>query len=179
MVNPVAAAYARDVMSYLADSSTTEETYYPPIRDLWKGLLESRGLPFPVRTGTSESRHDAGGADRPDVAIYDRNEFVVALGEVKLPTVLLQELAVSTDRDRPRSAGISQEPGLFCSATSVQSDSSPACQAIGVILEHRFRPRLGRFWRQWTSGREPLMSNSPPGSPTWRPKHWQICWSAP
>ena len=99
MVNPVAAAYARDVMSYLADSSTTEETYYPPIRDLWKGLLESRGLPFQVRTGTSESRHDAGGADRPDVAIYDRNEFVVALGEVKLPTVLLQELAVSTDRD--------------------------------------------------------------------------------
>jgi len=98
-MNPLAAAYARDISACLASSSTTEETYYPAIRDLWKGLLDARGLPFQVRTGTTETRQGAAGVDRPDIAIYDRGEFVVALGEVKTPEVPIGELVVSVDRN--------------------------------------------------------------------------------
>ncbi len=98
MLHALAAGYARDILSYLSDPSTTEETFYPAIRDLWKGLLEGRGLPFQVRTGTAEARQGADGVDRPDIAIYDRDEFVVALGEVKTPDVRLRELAASVDR---------------------------------------------------------------------------------
>ena len=98
-MNPLVAAYARDISTCLASPSTTEETYYPAIRDLWKGLLDARGLPSQVRTGTSETRQGAAGVDRSDIAIYDRGEFVVALGEVKTPEVPIRELFVSVDRN--------------------------------------------------------------------------------
>ena len=36
--------------------STTEETFYPPIRDVLTSILRAEHLPFEVRTGTSESK---------------------------------------------------------------------------------------------------------------------------
>lgn len=99
MRQPFGTAYAREVTALIADGSTTEETYYPAIRDLWKGLLAERNLPFQVRTGTSEARQGAGGVDRPDVAVYDQGDFLVVMGEVKTPDVDLKDLAISTDRN--------------------------------------------------------------------------------
>ena len=91
--------FAREVKVLYASASTTEETYYPLLRDLCAALLEARRLPFQVRVNTSEHRAMVGGTDRPDLAFYERNDFVAVFGEVKLPTVGLADLALSLDRD--------------------------------------------------------------------------------
>jgi len=76
-----------------------EPTYYPALQSLLTGLLRDRALPFHVRVGTSQYR-PAGGADMPDLALYDgAGEFPVVLGEVKLPAAELEDMAVSTERD--------------------------------------------------------------------------------
>ncbi|HMI89026.1 MAG TPA: type ISP restriction/modification enzyme [Polyangiaceae bacterium] len=80
------------------EDTTSEETYYPVIKDLWAGLLEFAELPFEVRTGTKQ-RRARGGMDRPDIALYDAGEFVSVFGEVKLPRVRLADLAKSTEND--------------------------------------------------------------------------------
>ena len=77
--------------------STTEETFYPAIRDLLSAVLRSQNLPFEVRTGTSEAK--AGGTDRPDFILADFALFVGVFGEVKKPGATLEEIAVSTDRE--------------------------------------------------------------------------------
>lgn len=79
-------------------SSTTEKSYYPAIKELWARLLEERGLPFEVRVETSEGSSSTG-TELPDLALYDRGEFVSVLAEVKTPDVEIDEMAVSTDRN--------------------------------------------------------------------------------
>jgi hypothetical protein len=93
------AGFVREVPPLYRASSTTEETYYPYIKDLWSKALSSRGLPFDVRTGTSERRPAGAGIDRPDLALYDTGDFVSVFGEVKLPDVEIEEMARSTERN--------------------------------------------------------------------------------
>jgi hypothetical protein len=88
-------AYAADVSQLSASSLTTEETYYPATRELLGRLLQGRNLPFQVGIATSEHRPTGGGADRPDFALYDREDFVAVFGEVKLPDADLKDLVVS------------------------------------------------------------------------------------
>ena len=66
-------------------TNTTEETFYPAIRDLLMAILRDQTLPFEVRTGTSESKQ--GGTDRPDFVLADAALFVGVFGEVKKPDV--------------------------------------------------------------------------------------------
>lgn len=77
--------------------STTEETFYPAIRDLLSAILRAQNLPFEVRTGTSESKQ--AGTDRPDFILADSGLFVGVFGEVKKPDATLEDIAVSTERD--------------------------------------------------------------------------------
>jgi hypothetical protein len=93
------ASYGHDVAALVATPGVNEPTYYPALQGLLSGLLRDRGLPFHVRVGTSQYR-PSGGADMPDLALYDgAGEFPVVLGEVKLPSAELEDMAASTDRD--------------------------------------------------------------------------------
>ncbi len=96
-IKAVASAFEQEVLKLRQASSTREETYYPAIRDLWSELLKLRQLPFEVRTATSEKREGTSGSDYPDLAIYDRGDFVSVFAEVKLPDVELGSLARSQD----------------------------------------------------------------------------------
>jgi hypothetical protein len=93
------AAYTKEVVRLAQSATTTEETYYPAIRNLLSHILNERKLPFEIRTGTSEER-EGGGTDLPDVAFYDgEGDFIVVCGEVKLPSQNLEDLAFSTERN--------------------------------------------------------------------------------
>ncbi len=82
----------------LADlGTTTEETYYPAIRELLTSILRAQNLPFEVRTGTSEAKQ--AGTDRPDFVLADSGLFVGVFGEVKKPDETLEDIAVSVDQD--------------------------------------------------------------------------------
>ena len=74
---------------------TNEPTFYPDIRDLIAGVLRAARLPFDVRVGTSEARNR--GIDMPDFVLGDA-EFIGVYGEVKLPGIALEDMALSTDR---------------------------------------------------------------------------------
>jgi len=92
-----ATAYTHDVRELLANSSTTEATYYPSVRSLIAAALSAEDLPFDVRINTSEKKV-GGGINLPDVALYDSDgQFLVVCGEVKLPAIELDELAMSTE----------------------------------------------------------------------------------
>ncbi len=95
-------AFARyaDEVAVLSEADTTrEETYYPAIRSLLLSVLDALGLPFDVRTTTSE-RRVGGGIDSPDLALYDAGgEFLAVCGEVKPPDRDLAEMAGSIDRN--------------------------------------------------------------------------------
>jgi hypothetical protein len=92
------AKFWRETLALYKTASTTEKSYYPAIKELWSRLLESRGLPFEVRVETSEHRSGATGADAPDLALYDRGEFVSVLTEVKPPATDIEDMAVSVER---------------------------------------------------------------------------------
>lgn len=92
------AKFWRETLALYKTASTTEKSYYPAIKELWSRLLESRGLPFEVRVETSERRSGVAGADAPDLALYDRGEFVSVLTEVKPPAVGIEDMAVSVER---------------------------------------------------------------------------------
>jgi hypothetical protein len=77
--------------------TTTEETFYPPLRNLLTAILRSQALPFEVRTGTSEARER--GTDRPDFVLGDAGLFVGVFGEVKKPDETLEDIAASTERN--------------------------------------------------------------------------------
>ena len=94
-----AAAYTRDASRCVNDPSTAEDTYYPPLVNLWRALLVSRGLDLDVRANIKQSGGAAKGLDRPDLAIYDAAGEPVVLGEVKHPGVELDDLAVSVERN--------------------------------------------------------------------------------
>src|SRR5688572_30597147 len=93
----VAKSYATDVGALVAAGSTTEATYYPAVKSLIEAALAVEDLPFDVRINTSEQKAE-GGVNLPDVALYDgAGDFLVVCGEVKLPTVEIDELALSTE----------------------------------------------------------------------------------
>lgn len=92
-----AAQYVTETRRLSTLGTTTEETFYPAIRDLLALVLHAQGLPFEVRTGTSEAK--TRGTDRPDFVFADAALFVGVFGEVKKPDVALEEIAVSTERD--------------------------------------------------------------------------------
>ena len=91
--------FVRETHALYRASSTTEKSYYPTIKELWSRLLESRGLPFEVRAETSERRSAGTGVDQPDLALYDRGDFVSVFGEVKTADVDIRDMACSTDRN--------------------------------------------------------------------------------
>lgn len=95
----IASSFVRETSALYRASSTTERSYYPWIRDLWARLLDSRSLPFEVRAETSERREGEGGADQPDLALFDEGDFIAVLGEVKNPEVEIADMAASTDRN--------------------------------------------------------------------------------
>jgi hypothetical protein len=114
------AGFVREIPPLYRSASTTEETYYPLLRQLWSALLEERDLPFEVRTGTSEKRQTAPGTDRPDLAFYDRGDFVALFAEVKLPDMEIVEMARSTDRTDQIGRYLSQTGVvLLCNIRSV------------------------------------------------------------
>jgi len=91
--------YRAAVAPLAASSESNEPTFYPAHQTLFNALLHARDLPFEVRVNTSQKRA-AGGVDQPDLAFYDgEGDFVVVLGEVKLPSADLAELALSTEND--------------------------------------------------------------------------------
>jgi len=92
-----AAEYVRDTQHLHGLETSTEETFYPAIRELLTAILQLQHLPFEVRTGTSETKD--GSTDRPDFVLADSALFVGVFGEVKNPDLSLQQIAVSTDRD--------------------------------------------------------------------------------
>ncbi|WP_063825596.1 type ISP restriction/modification enzyme [Mesorhizobium amorphae] len=89
--------YERQTRALSAQPGATEESYYPWIRQLLSAVLSHVKLPFEVRTGTSELRPDKG-RDRPDFVLAD-GALIAAYGEAKTPSISIQQLAMSTDRD--------------------------------------------------------------------------------
>lgn len=89
----------REAPALYRASSTTEKSFYPPIKELFSRLLEARGLPFEVRAGTSERRAGGAGVDQPDLALFDGGEFVSVFVEVKNADTEIREMAVSTERN--------------------------------------------------------------------------------
>lgn len=77
-------------------STSTETSFYPDIKTLLSAVLSAEGLPFDVRTGTSEARPS--GHDMPDFVLSDASLFVGVYGEVKRPAVTLEEIARSTEQ---------------------------------------------------------------------------------
>ncbi len=98
-VSGASTKFWRETVSLYKATSTTEKSYYPAIKELWARLLDSQGLPFEVRVETSEHRTSTVGTDLPDLALYDRGEFVAVLAEVKPPEVEIVEMARSTERN--------------------------------------------------------------------------------
>ncbi|MDE2284696.1 MAG: hypothetical protein KGK33_08800 [Hyphomicrobiales bacterium] len=92
-----AKSYTRDIGELISAGSTTEPTYYPSVRSLISAALAVEDLPFSVRINTSEQK-SGGGFNLPDVALYDSGgEYLVICGEVKLPAVEIDQLAISTE----------------------------------------------------------------------------------
>lgn len=114
-------AYERETRALCAVAGVTEETFYPPIKQLLSAALEYAGLPFDIRTGTSELR-PGGGRDRPDFVIADGN-LIAGYGEVK-PSGELEALSSSTDRDDQIGRYLARTGLVFISNT----------REIGVVL---------------------------------------------
>ncbi len=91
--------YREDVAELSRSRSTTEESFYPAVRDLVSAMIRASGLRFQVRSGTSEAR-ESGGVDRPDLAVYSpAGDFLIIPIEVKTHEIDLRDLAVSTGRN--------------------------------------------------------------------------------
>lgn len=94
------------VLTYVEDTrkldvlpSSTENTFYPAIKNLISAVLKGGNLPFEVRVNTSETKGGNGkGRDNPDFVLGDNKLFVSVFGEVKRATVSLSDLAVSTEQ---------------------------------------------------------------------------------
>lgn len=113
--------YERETRALCGIAGVTEETFYPPLKQLLAAALDHAGLPFDIRTGTSEPR-DSGGRDRPDFVIADGN-LIAACGEVK-PSGELEAIARSTERD--------DQIGRYLARTGLVLISNT--REIGVVL---------------------------------------------
>lgn len=91
------AIYCEETRKLQSLPTTTETTFYPDIKALLNAVLRSEELPFEVRTGTSEARQ--AGRDMPDFILGDSTLFVGVYGEVKKPSVTLDELAASVEQN--------------------------------------------------------------------------------
>lgn len=89
--------YVSDTKLLDSQSSTTENTYYPAIKNLISAILKESRLPFEVRVNTSEAKGK--GRDMPDFVLGDDKLFVGVYGEVKRPNASLEELAFSTEQN--------------------------------------------------------------------------------
>ena len=149
--------------------SSTEETFYPAIRDLITAILRAQNLPFEVRTGTSESKQ--AGAERPDFLLADSGLF----GEVKKPDETLEDIAASTEQN--------DQIGRYLSRTGVALINNVrgfgllAC-APGHAREHgtpvpRDQRDLITTVDLWSGARRPAMS---PGSMLTRRPAPTSCW---
>jgi hypothetical protein len=99
LVHKALTEYADDVSRLVQSATSREETYYPALRSLLAAVLSELKLSLDVRTSTSEQR-GSGGADLPDMALYDgQGDFAAVFGEVKLPSQDIEELAQSVERD--------------------------------------------------------------------------------
>lgn len=96
-VVPEIVKYVLETKALEAQSSTTENTYYPAIKSLISSALKENRLPFEVRVNTSEAKGKA--RDMPDFVLGDDKMFVGVYGEVKRPDASLQELAISTEQN--------------------------------------------------------------------------------
>lgn len=97
LVAAKASEYVIETRRLSALENTTEETFYPAIRELLTAILRTQNLPFEVRTGTSEAK--TRGTDRPDFIFADSGLFVGVFGEVKKPDSDLGRMAASTERN--------------------------------------------------------------------------------
>ena len=95
-VSEAIAAYCAATRKLDGVSTSTETSFYPDIKALLSAVLAAEGLPFDVRTGTSEARPS--GHDMPDFVLSDASLFVGVYGEVKRPAATLEEIARSTDQ---------------------------------------------------------------------------------
>jgi hypothetical protein len=87
------ATYVTGTKKLAAIPSSTEPTFYPEVKTLLAGILKERGLPFEVRTSTSEAK------GMPDFVLGDAATFVGVFGEVKRENITLEDLAVSTEQN--------------------------------------------------------------------------------
>lgn len=117
-----------------ASHSTTEPSYYPAVKTLLSKMLDHETLPFEVRASTSESRA-GGGHDQPDFALYDgQGEYLVVSGEVKLPSVDINAIAFSEERN--------DQIGRYLAQTGVVLVSN--VRGFGLLTARRDAPRTAR-----------------------------------
>jgi hypothetical protein len=87
------ANYVVETKKLAAIPSSTESTFYPEIKSLLTAILKDGGLPFEIRTSTSEKQ------GMPDFVLGDGAIFVGVYGEVKRENVTLADLAASTEQN--------------------------------------------------------------------------------
>ena len=92
-LTPLAANYVAETKKLAAISTSTELTFYPEIKSLLTAILKDSGLPFEIRTSTSE------GQGMPDFVLGDAAMFVGVYGEVKREDTTLKELSASTEQN--------------------------------------------------------------------------------
>ena len=89
--------YVSETRRLDSQPSSTENTFYPAIKNLIAAVLKERLLPFEVRVNTSEAKGKV--RDMPDFVLGDDKLFVGVYGEVKRAGVTLEDLAVSTEQN--------------------------------------------------------------------------------
>ncbi len=94
---PALIDYVSETRRLDSQPSSTENTFYPAIKNLIGAVLKERLLPFEIRVNTSEAKGKA--RDMPDFVLGDDKLFVGVYGEVKRANVTLEDLAVSTEQN--------------------------------------------------------------------------------
>ncbi len=87
--------YVSETRRLDSQPSSTENTFYPAIKNLIAAILKEQLLPFEIRVNTSEAKGKV--RDMPDFVLGD-DKFVGVYGEVKRANVALEDLAVSTEQ---------------------------------------------------------------------------------
>lgn len=94
---PALSDYVSETRRLASQPSSTENTFYPAIKNLLTAVLKEQRLPFDVRVNTSQANGKA--RDMPDFVLGDDKMFVGVYGEVKRANVALEDLAVSTEQN--------------------------------------------------------------------------------
>lgn len=89
--------YVLETRALESHATSTENSFYPAIKNLVSAILKERGLPFGIRVNTSEAKGKV--RDMPDFVLGDDKMFVGVYGEVKRPDVTLEDLAISTEQN--------------------------------------------------------------------------------